>query len=798
MKFMLLFLFTTTFLFSQVKNDYPIKPVPFTKVHINDGFWYDRIETNRKVTIPASIKLCEETGRTDNFAIACGLKEGEFQTKYSFDDTDVYKTIEGASYSLMLKSDPKLEAKLDSLINLIGKAQEADGYIFTARSIKSEKMKRQIGTERFSNLQWSHELYNVGHMYEAAVAHHMATNKKTFLDIAIKNADYLVNTFGEGKLQIPPGHQEVELGLVKLYRLTGKKEYLNLTKFFLDIRGKKTNGRELWGEYCQDHIPVIEQTEAVGHAVRAAYMYSAMADIAAITGDKNYSNALDKIWENVVHKKIYLNGGLGSTGSWEGFGKDYELPNASAYNETCASIANVYWNHRMFLLKGEGKYIDVLERTLYNGLLSGIGMSGDKFFYPNVLQSFGTHERASWFECACCPPNVTRLIASIAGYMYAANENDLYVNLYSSNNSEIQLASSKINLIQHTDYPWRGVVKIIISELDGNNNVKIKLRIPGWARNEALPGNLYYFIDKSSENYSIKINGKIHQAVVENGYAILESKWEPGDEIELNLQMPIRRVASHPQVEANKNRIALQVGPLVYAAEWVDNNGYTRNLLLNDNSLLEKEEHANLLNGMVVVKGKSYSYALDSLKVLSMQEHSLIAIPYFAWAHRGKGEMSVWIANHENAVHPLRAESILTNAKITASNGKNPQIVADGLEPENSNDSDIPRFHWWPSKGGSEWIQFDFNKPQEISCVDIYWFDDTGEGECRIPKSWKVFYLQENGELRQVYATNSEPYGVQKNKYNSVEFETVNTSSLKIVIESQSEYAGGIYEIKLK
>jgi DUF1680 family protein len=798
MKFLSLLLLTTATLFSQANSDYPIKPVPFTKVHINDGFWFDRIETNRKVTIPASIKLCEETGRTDNFAIACGLKDGEFQTKYSFDDSDVYKTIEGASYSLMLKADPHLERKLDSLISLIGKAQEEDGYLFTARTMNSKKMKNQIGEKRFSNLRWSHELYSAGHMYEAAVAHYMATNKKAFIDIAIKNADYLVHTFGEGKLQIPPGHQEIELGLVKLYRLTGKREYLNLAKFFLDIRGKKINGRELWGEYCQDHIPVIEQTEAVGHSVRAAYMYSAMADIAAITSDKNYMNALDKIWENVVHKKIYLNGGLGSTGSWEGFGKDYELPNASAYNETCASIANIFWNHRMFLLKGEGKYIDVLERTLYNGLLSGIGISGNKFFYPNVLQSFGTHERASWFECACCPPNVTRLIASIAGYMYAASNNDLYVNLYSANNSEIQLNSSKLKLTQQTNYPWSGVVKLKISEIEGVDKVKINLRIPGWARNEAIPGNLYYFVEKSDEKYLIKINGKLIESSVENGYAALESNWKPGDEIELNLPMPIRRVAAHPQVEANKDRVALQVGPLVYAAEWIDNNGYTRNLLLNNNAFLEKEEQTNLLNGMIVIKGKSFGYKLDSTKALSRQEQTFTAIPYYAWAHRGKGEMSVWIANNENAVRPLQAESILANAKISVSNGKNPEIVSDGLEPVKSNDNDTPKFHWWPSKGTTEWIRFEFDKKHEISSVDIYWFDDTGEGECRIPKSWKVFYLQENDEMRQVYATNNEPYGVQKDKYNSVEFETVNTSSIKIVIESQPNYAGGIYEIKLK
>jgi len=423
----LLILLLAVSVYAQMKKDYPIQPVPFTKVHVTEGFWFDRMETNRTVTIPYSIKLLEETGRMKNFEIAAKRATGDFCSPYYFDDSDAYKVIEAASYSLMLKPDPELSAKLDKMIEVIGAAQEQDGYLYTPRTIGTKKFEKVTGDKRWLNEEGSHELYTVGHMYEAAVAHYLATGKKNFLDIALKSAELVNSVFGPGKLQLPTGHQEIEIGLVRLYRLTGEEKHLKLAKFFLDMRGNYVNGRKSWGEYNQDHKPVVKQDEAVGHAVRAAYMYTGMADVAALTGDKSYISALDKIWSNVVSKKLYLTGGIGASGSWEGFGPNYDLPNASGYNETCASIANVMWNHRMFLQKGDAKYLDILERTLYNALLSGIGLSGDLFFYPNVLESFGTHERSKWFSCACCPPNVARLIASLGNYVYASKENQIYV-----------------------------------------------------------------------------------------------------------------------------------------------------------------------------------------------------------------------------------------------------------------------------------------------------------------------------------------------------------------------------------
>lgn len=436
----------------QLQKDYPIQAIPFTKVKVNDKFWAPRLEINRTVTIPASFEQCKSTGRIKNFEMAAA-REGKFCTVYPFDDTDIYKTIEGASYSLAIHPDPKLEAYIDTLITLIKSALEPDGYLYTARTINPLKTHGWVGSERWMfERQHSHELYNAGHLYEAAFAHYTATGKKSLLNIAIDNANLIESTFGPDKRHVAPGHQVIEMGLVKMYRATGEEKYLNLAKYFLDERGHvkyDSLSKDVFknGMYWQDHKPVTQQTDAVGHAVRAVYMYSGMADVAALTGDKAYVNAINKIWENAVNKKLYITGGIGAAGDGERFGNDYELPNATAYCETCASIGNVYWNHRMFLLHGESKYIDVLEKSLYNSLLSGIGMDGKTFFYTNTLQikDHFRHpdietKRSSWFSCSCCPTNVTRILPSVPGYAYAQRGDDVYVNLFISGSAEMTTA----------------------------------------------------------------------------------------------------------------------------------------------------------------------------------------------------------------------------------------------------------------------------------------------------------------------------------------------------------------------
>jgi DUF1680 family protein len=777
-------------------KDYPIRPLPFTKVKLTDAFWRPRMETNRTVTIPHALKKCIETGRLDNFAVAGGIKEGEQKGEYPFDDTDVFKVLEGASYALMLYPDPALEAYLDSIIALVGAAQEEDGYLYTARTNGAGYLKRWSGNERWEKLESSHELYNAGHLFEAAVAHYRATGKRNLLDIALKVAGLVDETFGPDKIRKPPGHQVIEMGLAGLYRVTGDERYLSLAKFFLDVRGRPLDGRELRGEYNQDHRPVLEQDEAVGHAVRAGYMYAGMADVAALTGDRSYIEAIDRLWQNVVGTKLYLTGGIGASGSNEGFSDSYDLPNMSAYNETCASIANIYWNHRLFLLHGDAKYLDVMERTLYNALLSGVSLEGTRFFYPNPLESVGQHERSEWFGCACCPGNVTRFMASVPGYMYAVKEDRIYVNLYASNEAEIDVDGRAVRLKEETRYPWEGTVRIEVHPEKEGDLFTLCLRVPGWARGVPLAGNLYRYLNDKPAEVSIEVNGADAPYRLESGFAVIRRRWKSGDVVNLYLSMPVRRVAAHDSVEADRGRVAVERGPLVFCAEWCDQaRGHVRNLMLPDHSELSTEFVTDKLQGIQLVRGRALYYRLGENEQTVIEEEPLTMIPYYAWAHRGKGEMAVWLARVESAVHPLGLPSLASSSKVTALFGEHVEAVNDQLEPASSIDYEVPFFYWWPHKGTSEWIQYDFGSSVEISSVEVYWFDNSEKGECRVPASWRVLFL-DNGNWRPVYTTDT--YGVQKDQYNTVIFETVRTSSLRLEIQSRDGWAGGIHEWKVQ
>jgi len=636
------------------KQDYPIQPVPFTSVKLTDQFWTSKIETNRTATIPASFARCESTGRVKNFVMAAEHK-GKFCTTYPFDDTDIYKTIEGASYSLAVHPDPKLAAYIDSLIAIVGKAQEPDGYLYTARSIDPLHPHSWAGPERWVNEQKSsHELYNCGHMYEAAAAHYMATGKRNFLNIALKNADLLVRTFGPGKKHVAPGHEIVEMGLVKLYRITGKKDYLELAKFFIDQRGikaynKKTQNVYENGTYFQDDKPVIDQDEAEGHAVRAMYLYSGMADVAALTGDSAYIRAIDKIWNNMVGKKMYVQGSIGAVGDGERFGDNYELPNATAYNETCAAIGSVFWNQRMFLLHGDSKYIDVLEKTLYNGLISGVGLDGKSFFYTNAMQvsnSF-THpdlerERSGWFTCSCCPTNVVRLLPSIPGYIYAQNGNDVYVNLFISGTGSLTVNNKALKITQQNNYPWDGALAFTIDPASAME-MNLRIRMPGWAQDQAIPSDLYTYEHRMSQKIEIKVNGSPVDYQVVKGYAVISRKWKKNDKVTLNLPMDVRRVVANPLVPVDSGKVALQRGPIMYCAEWKDNDGKACNIIVPKDAAFTPVFEPSLLNGVTVLKAEVKAVNVDEAsQTITTQNKTMTAIPYYSWANRGKGEMTVW------------------------------------------------------------------------------------------------------------------------------------------------------------
>jgi DUF1680 family protein len=770
------------------KGDYPIQPVPFTAVKVTDQFWAPRIRRNHDVTIPIALQQCYSTGRVDNFLVAGHLKQGtKFCTEYPFDDTDIYKIIEGASYSIQTFPDKKLEARVDSLITYVAAAQEPDGYLYTARTIDPAHPHPWSGLKRWElESDLSHELYNSGHLFEAAAAHYLATGKKTLLNVATKNADLLVKDFGPGKLHYSPGHQIVEMGLVKLYRVTGKKAYLDLAKFLLDVRG---TGKE----YSQDHKPVTQQTTAVGHAVRATYMYSGMADVAAITGDKAYVNAIDKIWHDVVDSKYYLTGGIGAEGGHEGFGDDYNLPNMSAYNETCAAIGEIYWNQRLFLLHGDAKFYDVLERTLYNGMLSGVSLSGDRFFYPNPLESRGQHTRAAWFGCACCPSNVCRFIPSMPGYVYAQRGNRLYANLFVNSTATVSLDGKAVTVMQETRYPWDGDVAFTLNPAK-TGAFDLAIRVPGWAQNQPVPGDLYRFASQQENPIALTINGKRATYKLENGYAILNQTWKKGDVVRLSLPMDVRRVVANEKIKADQHKVALERGPIVYCAEWPDSpDGHVLDMILPDTAQLTASYKSGKLGGVEEVTATVQKVRRDANNQLAFSPATLTAIPYYAWANRGNGEMSVWLATQPTVARVTPAPTIASASKLSASTpSKTLMALNDRETPKNSNDHDNIYYHWWPKKDTTQWVQYTFAKPTTVSSSNVYWFDDGPWGGCRIPASWKLLYQTSAGEWKPV--TNKTPYAVTKDQFDTVTFEPVETSALRMEIQLPKEASAGIIE----
>lgn len=627
---------------------YPVSQVPFTSVKVTDDFWGQRIKASREVTIPLAFQKCEESGRYENFVKAAHPSTEHVFKGHGFDDTDVYKIIEGASYSMLTCPDKKLDKYIDSILTIVAAAQEPDGYLFTPRTMNPTREHRYNGKNRWEKVEsTSHEFYNLGHMVEGAIAHYQATGKRNFLDIAIRYADCVCREIGSGENQqiYVPGHQIAEMALAKLYIVTGDRKYLNQAKFFLDQRGH-TSRKDA---YSQAHKPVVEQDEAVGHAVRAVYMYSGMADVAALTGDSTYINAIDKIWHNVVEKKLYLTGGIGARHDGEAFGDNYELPNETAYCETCAAIGNVYWNYRMFLMSGEAKYFDILERTLYNGLISGLSLDGGTFFYPNPLASDGKYKfsqgaahRQPWFGCACCPSNLSRFIPSLPGYVYAVKGSDVFVNLFMSNTAELKVNGKNVTLKQTTGYPWNGDVQIEVTHA-ASQPMNLRIRIPGWVRNQVLPSDLYTYADGKELGYSIKVNGKNATGSIENGYFSIHRKWKKDDKVEIHFDMEPRIVKAHSKVKADAGHIAVEQGPVVYCAEWPDNDFDLSNMVLNRKPVFKTVSHPELLHGVNTLVTEAQSLECGTDGKLYTKDVTLTLIPYYAWAHRGDGKMMVWL-----------------------------------------------------------------------------------------------------------------------------------------------------------
>jgi len=772
------YLLILSVLFSQ---NYQIQPITFTNVQLHDQFWAPIIKRNAEITLPYLLDKNKESGRLQG--------------------STLYKTIEGASYILQINKNSTLEQYLDTLIIGISKMQAEDGYISTFPVDESE---RWGGVDAFGGKGGANELYSSGHLFEAAVAHYLATGKRNLLNIATKNADLIVKVFGWGKIERFPTHPEIELALVRLYQATGRKEYLELAQFFLDVRGP--NG----SEYTQSHQKIVDQHEAVGHSVQAMYLYSGITDIFAYTNIQKYESTVNAIWENMVNKKLYITGGIGSNGIHEGFEEAYKLPNMTAYNETCASIASVFWNQRMFMLNGDARYIDIIERTMYNAILSGVSMSGDRFFYPNPLSSIGQYQRASWYGVPCCPPNLLRFLGTIPGYIYAQKDNDLYVNLFIGSTGIIKMSNGLVKVTQTTDFPWQGNVELKLSP-DRPSLFTVKVRVPSWARDKPVPGTLYRFMENENKPLIITINGKPIKYNVEKGYAVLNRKWNADDTININLPLDPKKVLAHPKVEANTGRFAFQRGPLVYALEAPDHQeGQVRNIMISPNSEVKISYKENILNGTHVLEseGISLKYQQNS-DTISRIKRPITAIPYYLWANRGPHEMTVWIPYKESVATPIIVplKTLASTSLVRASGGsKNlDEINNQYVFPLNQHLPKVSGYFRWPleNKDKIQWVQYIFEKPSKVSSVKVYWFDNKPMvmttwydndpwPRCRVPDSWKLYYRDQGGGWQPVQ--NKGKYTTKRDSYNLLEFNSVKTNSLKIEVLRHETFAPCISE----
>lgn len=728
-------------------------PVPFTQVQIQDEFWAPRMEVNRNV----SIWHC-------------------FERMPGNDPFGVSKLIEAAAYMLALRPDPRLETYVDGRI----------------AAMLAAVRPRFTDPDRAVRLP--------GHFLEAAVAYAAVTGKRSMLDAALDDARVIDANFGPGRKTYISEHEGQKIGLIALYRATGDDRYLHLANFFLDARGQSGYPRkgvyDTDRTYAQDQAPVVDQREAVGHCVRATFLYIALTDIAALTGDARYRQAVDAIWEDAVFRKMYVTGGIGSIRFHEQFGAPHELPNLSAWSETCASYGNAVWNHRMFFLHRDARYLDVMERVLYNGFADGVSLKGDRFFYQNPLKSFGDYERFEWINTPCCPPNVIRLTASIGSYVYARAPRAIYVNLFVASRAAIPLdARNRVTLTQETRYPWEGTVRITVDPQQAAT-FAVLVRIPGWATNTAVPGDLYRFTGDAGDGPHLTVNGRPVLTPPERGYVRIERPWHKGDVVELRLPMAVRRVVANTGAREDRGLVALQRGPVVYCAEWPDNGGHALNVVIPDGAALDSQWRGDLLGGTQVVTGHVQAIARAETGSQAMQPHDLVAIPYHRWANRGMGEMAVWMARAPEAawivpVPPAPIAAVRSSGGVdkrwTGYNDQNTDAGAlyDGRDPLDSADESNRYFKMRPAPGTQAWIEYELQSESTVSSTAVYWFDD--RRFCRLPASWRILY-RDGQDWRPV--SNLTPYSVEKDAFNRVRFDPVTTTAVRLEIEPTTVHYG--------
>ena len=793
-----------------------LSPISFDQVELQDDFWSKRMKIQKEVLVPIALERTEPSvenlRRTANFLK--GIPDN-LPTAHRFMSSDLYKVLEGAAYLLKKEPDAELETQMDEIIQIIADAQQEDGYHYEAHITGVAHLHDTwggggMGDKPYSWVLHSHELYNMGHLYEAAVAYYQATGKRNLLNVAIKNAKHIYHVFFEGDpnynngnpVNQAPGHQEIELALIKLYRVTGDSQLLDLAKRFIDIRGvtyKPEGNGVMSASYAQQHLPVREQTEAVGHAVRATYLYSGMADVSLLTNDKTLRPALETIWNDIVNTRMHITGGLGAIHGIEGFGPQYELPNANAYNETCAAVGNVLFNHRMFLLEKDGKYMDVAEVSLLNNVLAGVNMEGNKFFYVNPLEhdgikpiNQGVSGRAEWFGTACCPTNLARLIPQVSGLMYAYTEDELYCSFYAGSEVNIPLASGTVNIKQETNYPFDGTVNFTVG---ASQPFSLKLRIPTWARIQFVPGELYHYTDNSPETWTISVNGQPYDATaIEKGFVEINRTWSEGDKVVLSIPMPVRKINASNKVEANIDRVAISRGPLVYCAEGVDNEAAVHSFFVDNSSEFAhtvSKENDGILSGI-----NKITFNAKSVKTEGAEETPLTMIPYYAWSNRGASPMMVWLPEKEELVRENYSAEDDFIESITASHtfsGDALSAIVDGETPISSSDNSISRWTSWDQRGQDQWIEVTMSRPIDIASVEIYWYDDNGG--VKPPVSWNLEY-EKDGNWHSFSLCEGNTYGVNTNQYNKVRTAEVSLADkLRINMKPQSDACVGILEL---
>ncbi|BBO34810.1 glycoside hydrolase family 127 protein [Lacipirellula parvula] len=801
------------------RTGYPVTPASFEAVTLTDEFWLPRLQTQRKVLVPYSFQQTEQAlgDLKVAAAILAGDKPEKLPAPERFRTSDLFKVMEGAAYLLAVERDPELERQMDKIVEVIAAAQEPDGYLHPARTLYPHLQIDMMGDGKYAYEDHSHELYICGHLYEAAVAYFHATGKRALLDVAEKNAQHVERVFfagdpayNDGKpVNQAPGHEEIELALVRLAEATKNPRYLKLAQRFLDIRGvtHRPEGEGVFSPtYAQQHAPVTKQTEPVGHAVRATYLYAGMADVAAMLGVNAYDEALDKIWTNIVDTRMHITGGLGAVHGIEGFGPEYDLPNADAFNETCAAVGNVFFNFRMFLLERDAKYLDVAEVALYNNVLAGVNFAGDRFFYVNPLAADGARPfnhghagRAPWFGTACCPTNLARLIPQVPGMIFASDDSGLYLGLYAASRTKLSLAGTPTEVVETTKYPYDGRVEVTLRP-ERPTKFAVRLRVPTWTADRFVPGELYHYANsnESAPPISVKVNGAEVKFQTTKGFAIVEREWQADDRIELLLPMPVRASRCRNEVAADRGRIAVTRGPLVYCAESPDNQGHVFNYLVSAENVADSANEKFVSIAGAEVLSLSVD-AIRSTKAESLEAARLTLIPYFAWDNRGTASMEVWIPANEAT---LRANEIKVSdnaeqfksahASHTFDQDREAAII-DGRLPKNSFDTTIPRWTSWPERGKPQTVELELAKPTDIRTVEVYWYDD--RGGVQAPESW-MMETYADGQWAPFALYNTDAYGVATDQFNVVHPAAPLTAErLRLNIQPRPDAAAGILEV---